>query len=215
MGVAAPRRLRRWVSGLAVAGLLSVTAPVWGQVFLILTIAVADGFAQRTSETEHPPGTMPLVGPGKQAKTIVRGGPCSMCTTGRRGMSYWGSRLSAATPLSMLDREAHALLPKAQSPRRIQVVALEPMVVLVRDDEAEAAGEDGFPMSEQYLVIHGGRARLWYGPILPGPLAGLSWARPGVPLTPLQEDPGRAIISLPKGRLVLTEAAGRISVTRE
>ncbi len=211
----APRWPRRWVVGIVVAGLLAVTAPVWSQTALILALGFLDQFSQRTSEIAHRPGTMPLVGPGQEARRIIRSSSCVMCTTGRRGMEYWGSTPRAATPLYMIDREAYDLLPRAEAPRRIQVVALEPMVVLVRDDPAEAAGADGFAPGEGFMPIHGGRARLWHGPTLPGPLAGLSWARPGVPLTPLQAQAGRAVIPLPKGRLVLTEAEGRILVTRE
>ncbi len=211
----APRWPRRWVVGIVVAGLLAVTAPVWSQTALILALGFLDQFSQRTSEIAHRPGTMPLVGPGQEARRIIRSSSCVMCTTGRRGMEYWGSTPRAATPLYMIDREAYDLLPRAEAPRRIQVVALEPMVVLVRDDPAEAAGADGFAPGEGFMPIHGGRARLWHGPTLPGPLAGLSWARPSVPLTPLQAQAGRAVIPLPKGRLVLTEAEGRILVTRE
>jgi hypothetical protein len=115
----------------------------------------------------------------------------------------------------MVDREAYALLSPAEAPRRLHVVALEPMVVLVRNDPDEVAPEEGFPPGEGYKLIHGGKARFWHGTSLPGTIASLAWASPGVPLTPVQATGGRATLPLPNGRLVLTEAEGRVIVTRE
>lgn len=208
-------RPRRWIIGLVLAGLLAAGSPLWAQPALLPALSAFELTGQRTRVHEHPPGTMPLVAPGQEARTITRSGPCLMCTTGRRGMSHWGSRIGAATPLHMLDREAHALLPPAGAPRRIQLVALEPMVVLVRYAPAEAAPEGGFQPIEGAFPIHGGAARIWYGPSLPGPLAGLSWATPGVPPGPVAATDGRAVLPLGRGRLVLTETAGRITVARE
>ncbi|WP_144182735.1 hypothetical protein [Elioraea rosea] len=212
----APGRVRRWAIRLAVLGLIVVTAPVWGPVLLMFTIAGFEEFAQRTTVTEEPPGTMPLVAPGRQASVISTGGPCYMCASGTRGSSGWGSSRSSRILLYMIDREAFALLPRTETPRRIQLVALEPMVVLVRDDPSELAPEEGFAVSDEWLGVHGGNKRLWHGTTLPGPIADLSWASPGTALTPVAIDAeGRGVIPLPKGRLVLAEQAGVVTVTRE
>jgi len=88
------------------------------------------------------------------------------------------------------------------------------MVIVLRDDPAERTPEEGFAWAEGHLLAHGGRRRTSRGTSVPGPLAGLARERPGVPPTPLQAAGGQAIIPLQKGRLVLTEAAGRVPVTR-
>ncbi len=213
---AAPGTVRRWTIRLAVLGAIIVTAPVWSPVLLMFAIAGLDELAQRTTISERTPGTMPLVAPGRQASVISTGGPCYFCVSGSRGMSGWGSSRSTRVPLHMLDREALALLPDTDRARRVQIVAMEPMVVLVRDDPAEAPPEGGFDYADGYLVIHGGVKRLWYGTTLPGPIAGLAWASPGIAPTSVRLDAeGRGIIPLRGGRLVLTETDGTVTVTRE
>jgi hypothetical protein len=210
-----PRRIRRTLMLLGLLGLLVVTAPVWGHVALLFTIAGLDELGQRTRISQAPPGTMPLVAPGREASEIFRGGPCYMCASGRRGSIAWGSSPGTATQLYMIDREAFALVPRGETPLRVQLVALEPMVILLRDDPDEVAPEEGFPPSAAYLLVHGGRKRLWHGTHGPGPLEGVAWASPGKAPQPVSVIDGRGIIPLPKGRLVLTEAAGAITVTRE
>lgn len=213
---ATSRTVRRWAIRLAVLGLIVITAPVWGQVLLMFAIAGLDELAQKTTVREEPPGTMPLVAPGRQASVIATGGPCYFCASGSRGSSGWGSSRSSRILLYMIDREAFALLPRTEAPRRVQLVALEPMVVLVREDPSEVAPEEGFPVSDEWLGVHGGRKRLWHGTALPGPLTDLSWASPGTAVAPVAIDAaGRGVIPLPKGRLVLTEEAGVVTVTRE
>jgi uncharacterized membrane protein len=125
------------------------------------------------------------------------------------GVSVLAARLAAAGHLTVwayavgrAEDGTLAMLPRGR-------------VVLVRDDPAEAPPDGGFSPGAGYLVIHGGAARLWYGPSLAGPLEGLSWAAPGVTLRRIVAEEGRAVLPLRKGRLVLAEAAGHITVTRE
>lgn len=211
-----PRRsVRRWAIGLSVLALLAATSPVWGTVAMMLAIAGLDELAQRTTVEEMPSGTMPLVAPGEEARSITRGGPCSFCASGSRGSTRWGSSFGAGIPLWQIDREVFPMLPASETPRRVQLVAPEPMVILVRDDPEELTPEQGFDWGEGYLRVHGGQWRIWHGTTLPGGLAGLSWASPGHALGPVIAEGGRAAIPLPKGRLVLAEAEGRVTVTRE
>jgi hypothetical protein len=217
VSAAAPAVRRRggWIIGLGVAALVVIAAPVWAPVLLMFAIAGLDELAQRTTVHQMPPGTMPLVAPGEQARSITRGGPCYFCASGTRGSTRWGSSFGAGIPLWKIDRDVSDLLPRSETPRRVQLVALEPMVILVRDDPAEAEPEGGFDWGEGYLSVHGGRWRIWHGTTIPGPLAGLSWATPGRPLAPVAAEGARAVLPLQKGRLALVERDGSVTVTRE